>query len=71
MGDIFINRYFVSSITGTSVQLSAEKITTDGTGGGLADVRVVTLTTQDTASTTFWGTAAACGRWELILRRMS
>lgn len=67
----YAGRYFVASISGATVTLSPEWFG-DNKHGGVGCAQIAITTHESTPLAAFWGgAAAACGRFEVIIRKVS
>lgn len=64
-------RFYVTSVSSTSVVLSPEPSATPSVQAGTNVQQVTVTTSESTANAAFWGATGQCGRYEVIVRKVS
>ena len=64
-------RMFVESVSSATVELSPETTIDPISKGGVGIASVSLTTFESTAEAGFWGTTGSCGRYDVIIRKLS
>lgn len=64
-------RFYATSVSSTTVVLSPEPNVPQRAASGTGIAQITLTTTESTADGAFYGTTGTCGRFEVILRRLT